>query len=84
MTTPAEYNAAIAAALKIIRADINQDVPYFFRSEIPESDIQQFATDTARMAVDAAAAVRAKAAAIAQTTAPAPIPPTPPTSPKQT
>jgi spermidine synthase len=60
MTTPAEYAAAYAAVLKIAQADINQEVPAFFRSEIPNDFVEQFAHAAARVALDAAAAVRAR------------------------
>ncbi|GEM_PF-6667920 len=61
MTTPTEYAAAYAAILKIAQADINQAVPAFFRSEIPDGFVQQFAQAAARVALDAAAGVRAQA-----------------------
>ena len=57
MASQAQYNAATAAVATIIQADIDQDVPSFFQSEISPEMIQQIATDTAKAAVDAALTV---------------------------
>jgi hypothetical protein len=62
MATSAEYSIAAAAVMKIVMADINQDVPAMFRNQIPTSLVAQFATDAAKAAVDAVDADRANTA----------------------
>lgn len=54
MATQAQYAAATAAVLKVLQADIAQDVPAMFQSQIPQDLLQQFAADSAKAAVDAA------------------------------
>lgn len=62
MTTQDIYDAGTAAALAIVNADIQKDVPSFFQSEISEDMKQEIASTVARAAIDAADAARVKAA----------------------
>jgi hypothetical protein len=57
MTTPAEYAAATAAVAKLVQADVNDDVPFFFRGSISDAMINKI---SAKAALDAASAVRMK------------------------
>jgi hypothetical protein len=59
MATTAEYQLAAAAIMKIVLADIKQDVPAMFQDQIPTSLVSQFAADAAKAAVDAVDADRA-------------------------
>ncbi len=60
MTTKAEYDAGIAAALQVALADIRKDVPMIFQSQVPQDLVHQAASDMAKAAIDAAAVVRGK------------------------
>lgn len=53
MATQAQYAAATAAVLKVVQADIQQNVPTMFQNEIPQDLLQKFAADSAKAAVDA-------------------------------
>ena len=61
MTTKAEYDAGVAAALVIAQADVQQDVPAFIQPEVPMDVVNREVTRIAKAAIDAAAAVRIKA-----------------------
>ena len=60
MTPQAEYDAGTAAALKLMRADIETMVPNMFRGMIPVDKEPALAAAVAKVVIDAAAAVRAK------------------------
>ena len=60
MPTPAEYAAATAAVKKLVIADINEEVPFFFRGQISDAMIDKISEDAAKAAVNAAASVRLK------------------------
>ena len=62
MATTAEYQLAAAAVMKLIVADIKQDVPAMFQSEIPTSLLSKAAADFGKAAVDAVDADRANTA----------------------
>lgn len=62
MATTAEYSIAAAAVMKIVLADIKQDVPAMFQNQIPTSLMSQFAADAAKAAIDAVDADRANIA----------------------
>jgi len=50
--TDEQYATAVRAVLAVVQADIVKDVPTFFRNNIPQDMLQQFATDAARAALD--------------------------------
>lgn len=52
MPTAAQYAAATAAVLKVVQADIAQEVPTMFQSQIPQDLLAQFAADAAKAALD--------------------------------
>lgn len=58
MATQAQYAAATAAVLKVLQADISQDVPAMFQGQIPQDLLAQFASDAAKAAVDASEGVQ--------------------------
>jgi len=58
MTTQAQYAAAAAATFKVLKADVDAQVPAFFRAEISDAILQSLANAAAKAAVDAAARVR--------------------------
>jgi hypothetical protein len=61
MTVQAEYDAGSAAVLKFIQDEIQILVPEFERGLIPADKEPAAAAAFAKAAIDAAAAVRAKA-----------------------
>jgi len=61
MATPADYDAGTAAAKALIEADINQQVPAFFRGDIPADLPATLGAAIAKAVVDAVDAERAKA-----------------------
>ena len=61
MTTKAEYDAGIAAALAIADEDMDADVPAFIRPQVPMEVVTREVTRMAKAAIDAAATVRLKA-----------------------
>jgi hypothetical protein len=71
LATLKDYQTGAAAAQKIVQADINKDVPVFFRGEIPPTLVQQLAADVAKAVIDAVDAERAA-------NQPRPTPPSPP------
>jgi hypothetical protein len=60
MTTPRDYQVGTAAALKIAQAAINQEVPDFFRDQVPMDKVQKYVAQVAQAVVDAVDADRAK------------------------
>lgn len=54
MATQAQYDAAAAAALKVLQTEIAKEVPAMFQSEIPQQLLQSFATEVSKASVDAA------------------------------
>jgi hypothetical protein len=61
MATANDYRAGAAAAQTVIEADIDQDVPFFFRDEISTAMVVQIAGSVAKAVIDAVDAERAKA-----------------------
>ena len=62
MATTQDYQVGTAAAETAIEADIDQDVPSFFRSDISTAMIAQIAASIAKAVIDAVDAERANAA----------------------
>ena len=62
MATTAEYQLAAAAVMKLIVADIKEDVPAMFQNQIPTSLLSKAAADFAKAAIDAVDADRANTA----------------------
>ena len=62
MATTQDYQAGTAAAETVIEADIDQDVPSFFRGDISTAMIAQIAASVAKAVIDAVDAERANAA----------------------
>ncbi len=60
MATEQEYRAGVVAAERVINADIDHDVPVFFRDDISAQMVARIATDVARAVIDAVDAVRAQ------------------------
>jgi Domain of unknown function (DUF1906) len=58
MTTQAQYVAAATAAFKVLKADVDAQVPAFFRAEISDAMLQSLANAASKAAVDAAAQVK--------------------------
>jgi len=58
MATQAEYTIGINAAMKVAQDDVNQMVPFFFRSDIPLADIQKCVADIVKASLDAVDAAR--------------------------
>jgi hypothetical protein len=61
MATANDYQAGATAAQSVIEADIDQDVPFFFRDDISTAMIVQIAGSIAKAVIDAVDAERAKA-----------------------
>jgi tRNA nucleotidyltransferase (CCA-adding enzyme) len=60
MATAQDYQVGTAAAQTVIQADINQDVPVFFRGDIPAQMVAQIAASVAKAVIDAVDTERAK------------------------
>ena len=58
MATKLEYDAGAAAAIKIVQADIESEVPQIFRGRITPELIRTHAEAVAKAVIDAAAAAR--------------------------
>lgn len=60
MATTQDYAIGSAAALAVVNADIQKDVPSFFQGEITDDLKQQIASGVAKAVIDAVDADRAK------------------------
>lgn len=60
MATPQDYKTGTAAAQTVIQADIDADVPTFFRGDISAAEIAKIAAAVAGAVIDAVDAERAK------------------------
>ena len=60
MATQAEYTIGTNAAMPIAQADIDQEVPSFFRGDITVEVVQKFVADIVLAALNAVDAARAK------------------------
>jgi hypothetical protein len=60
VATDAEYKIATQAALPIAQADLDQMVPFFFRSDIDPAQVAKIVGDLTKAGLDAVDAARAK------------------------
>jgi hypothetical protein len=51
--TPQDYQVGTQAALTVIEADVDKEVPSFFRGEISDDDLMQIASEVAKAVIDA-------------------------------
>jgi hypothetical protein len=61
MASAQDYKVGASAAQTVIEADIDQEVPAFFRDDISPAMISQIAASVAKAVIDAVDAARAKA-----------------------
>lgn len=61
MATTKDYQTGTAAAQSVIEADIEQDVPVFFRDDISAETVARIAAGVAKAVIDAVDAERVKA-----------------------
>jgi hypothetical protein len=53
MATARDYETGAIAALTVVNADIEKDVPSFFQDEISDAEKQQIAAEVAKAVIDA-------------------------------
>lgn len=53
MASPHDYTIGVNAAMRVANADIQKDVPFFFRGAITQAEVQQVVTDVVVAALDA-------------------------------